>query len=373
MSAIDRPLPTEEINVPHQSPGQVGEGRLTDIGEYQAHMLLESLLNSDRREIGDDCAVYDLTDGNVLLVNVDRLALNVEAYNRARLCVAQTFSDIICMGGIPEALLVALTLPRDTKIRDFKELMLNLRTEVESYGARLIGGDTKEGSYFHLVGVGIGKARRAALVRRIGARPGMLLGVTSTAGRKWGLRWANAVIRELAIAVPDETSALCREADKVIRLPAYESQAVISTGHVRAGLDLSDGVGGGLRIIARASDVGVDLDWSSLTGLVDERLTPVADQLGLPLCCFSLSPGYNWENMYVVDDGSAAAVAAAAESAGGSFTIIGSTSERPGIRLGGIALDEVRLSADEKFVASHTWEDRFTAWVRNCRDIFTER
>ncbi|MGH3907734.1 MAG: thiamine-phosphate kinase [Pseudonocardiaceae bacterium] len=343
---------------------------LTEIGEYQAHALLEQLLNvGGRRNIGDDCAIYELDGDHVLLVNVDRLASNVEEYNRARLCVTQTLSDIICMGGTPDSFLVALTLPRDTEIESLRVLTQALQNELASYGAHLIGGDTKEGTSFHMVGVGLGRARAKSLVRRVGAAPGMLIGVTSTQGRLWGMRWANAVIRELGLAVPADVASLCEQSDHVIHLPYSESRAVIATGYIRAGLDLSDGVGGGLRILTRASNVGVSISAASLANLVDPRLGLVADALDLPLECFALSPGYNWENMYVVEDAGVEAVIEAARSVGGQFSVIGRITSDLTIRIDGAEVDEKRLSADEKFAKSHAWENRFTAWQENCHEV----
>lgn len=350
---------------------QANEGRpLTGVGEYGLHVLLQAMLNVDgMRNVGDDCAVYGLAGGEVLLVNVDRLASNVEEYNRARLCVAQTLSDIICMGGTPEMFLVALTLPRDTSLSGFRALMSALRQELASHGVTLVGGDTKEGPAFHMVGVGLGRARAAQLVRRVGARPGMMIGVTSTAGRRWGLRWANAVIRELGLAVPERLAAQCSAADRVIQLPKEESMAAISTGYVRAGLDLSDGIGGGLRILARESGVGLQIDRTHLQRLVDPRLMPLASALGLPIECFALSPGYDWENMYVVEEQGLAAVIDAVASAGGGFSVIGRVTSPPEIRIDGMAVGVGDLPADEKFASGYAWEDRFGAWRDGCMAI----
>ncbi|HUY52897.1 MAG TPA: AIR synthase related protein [Streptosporangiaceae bacterium] len=343
---------------------------LTEIGEYGIHGILESILNTGtERTIGDDCAVYKISEEDVLLINVDRLASNVEPYNRARLCVAQTLSDIICMGGTPESFLVALTLARDSTLQMLEELTVKLQSELKSYGAQLIGGDTKEGRAFHMVGVALGRARAQSLVRRVGALPGMVIGVTSTNGRSWGARWANAVIRELRIDVSDELTTLCHRADHIIRLPLLESQAIIASGCVRAGLDLSDGIGGALRILNRVSNVHFNIERNALAALVDSSLEPVAHGLGLPLECLALSPGYNWENMYVIEGEAAGATTTAAESVGGRFTIIGSVSEGAGVSIDGQTINVDRLPADEKFAKEYEWEDRFNTWWNDCREI----
>ena len=340
---------------------------LADIGEYALHSLLADLLNEPgEREVGDDCAVIPLDGDDVILVSVDRLAANVEEYNRARLCVAQTLADIICMGGRPEFFLVALTLPKTASVKSVLDLTRALKSELASYGSKLIGGDTKEGKEFHMVGTALGRANRRRLVRRIGAKPGMKLGVTSTAGRPWGWRWANAIINALKLDVDGELARRCLDADHEIRLPQRESHAAICTGAVRAGLDLSDGIGGGLRILHRESKVGFEVYRSALRSLVETDLTPVADALGLPLECFALSPGYNWENLYVIEGDRTAEVEHAVESTGGRFTVIGEVTGGSEIRVGGRLAEPQSLPADVKFAIEYAWEERFDVWREDC-------
>lgn len=347
------------------------DGRsLTDVGEYRLHAILEDLVNvGGTRDIGDDCAVIELSEERSLLVNVDRLANGVAPHMRARLCVAQTLSDIICMGGTPQSFLVTLTLPRDTTVQVLRDLTSNIRADLETYGARLVGGDTKEGPNFHMVGIGLGTAPTKSLVRRVGAEPGMLIGVTSAARRPWGTRWAHAVISAFRLEVPDALAEACREADYMLTLPFEETRAMISTGLLRAGLDLSDGIGGGLKILSRVSQVGASIDRASLRRLVDPTLRPITDALGLPLECMVLSPGYNWENMYAVDKRDVDSVTAAAQASGGQFTIVGEVTQEPGILLDGEEIDLERLPADEKFARDYAWEERFEAWRDNCHAI----
>jgi thiamine-monophosphate kinase len=353
-----------------ESDGDGKEQLLTDVGEYRVHAIIEGILNAgDMRNVGDDCAMMELSDESMLLINVDRLANGVAPHMRARLSVAQTFSDIICMGGRPESYLVALTLPRDTTLRSLRDLTSAIQSDVESYGARLIGGDTKEGTSFHMVGVGLGTASKKSLVRRVGAEPGMVIGVTSAAGGLWGPRWAHAVIDAFDLNVSDALADACREADYLLTLPLAESLAITATGHAMAGLDLSDGIGGGLKILSRASQVGVNIHRDRVRGLVDPSLQPVVKALDLPLECMALSPGYNWENMYAVPEDKVDIVTRAAMDAGGMFTIIGEVTEEMGIQLDGRKIDLELLPADEKFAKEYAWEDRFGAWQRNCHRL----
>jgi thiamine-monophosphate kinase len=333
--------------------------------------LIAGLINvNGSREIGDDCAVYEISDDVALLINVDRLALNVETYMRARLSVAQTLSDIICMGGDPKKYLVALTLPRDTEVATLESLITAIRDDLAPYGASLVGGDTKEGPDFYMVGVGLGTCRPDGLVRRTGARPGMAIGVTSASGLPWGGSWAHALINEFGLDVSGELAAQCRQAQYDLRLPYQETRAVIGTGGAVAGLDLSDGLGGGLRILAKASEVGLSVDRSALKELVDPLLAPVAQALDIPLECLALSPGYVWENLYAIDGACVEQAVAAAQAAGGTFTVIGSTTADRVITFDGQPVEESRIPADEKFAKKHAWQDRFPVWQRTCQESF---
>jgi thiamine-monophosphate kinase len=353
------------------SDSTAGDALLTDIGEYQIHALIEKMVNVDgNRSIGDDCAIYPVSDDSTLLINVDRLALDVEPYMRARLSVAQTLSDIICMGGQPQKYLVSLTLPRDTKVATLEALTSAIQADLAMYGATLAGGDTKEGPDFWMVGVGLGTCSPGSLVRRTGGRPGMAIGVTSAMGVPWGRAWANAVINELNLDVPSELASRYQRANYDLRLPYDESRAVIATGGVAAGLDLSDGLGGGLRILSRASDVGFSINRTTLRELIDPELAPVAQALDIPLECLTLSPGYIWENLYAIDYAFAEQASLAAEAAGGKFTVIGSTTADQKISFDGSQLDWSQIPADEKFAKKYAWRDRFPVWQRMCQQAF---
>jgi thiamine-monophosphate kinase len=274
------------------------------------------------------------------------------------------------MGGQPQRYLVSLTLPRDTTVATFEDLLSAIQADVALYGATLAGGDTKEGPDFYMVGVGIGTCSPGSLVRRTGARPGMAIGVTSALSKSWGGAWANAVIHELKLEVPSEVASRYSRANYDLRLPYPESRAVIATGGVAAGLDLSDGLGGGLRILSRASEVGFSIDRSRLRELVDPMLVPVVRALDIPLECLALSPGYIWENLYAVDSALAEQASLAAEAAGGRFTVIGSTTADQKISFDARTLDWSQLPADEKFAKKYAWQDRFPVWQRMCQQAF---
>jgi thiamine-monophosphate kinase len=339
---------------------------LTEVGEYGLHALLEGLLNKSDRAIGDDCAVVPLHGGAEVLINIDRLPLHTTPSNRARLLVAQTMSDIISMGGTPAAMLVGLSLPRDFLVADFEDLHVNIAAECSRYGARLIGGDTKEGPEFHLTGVGIGFSSTVPLVRRVGAEPGMAVVVTSAKDKRWGLRWARALVKALDITLDAALSQALEEANTSIFLPVEETMWLMSNAHPAAGLDLSDGVAGAFSILSRVNAAGFEVWEEALDGLVDPSVASVAAELGLRKSAFALSPGYMWENLYCVDEdlwnSSGGPQQPGLQQIGRVTAAAGSVS----VTFADGASSEVHLLTGEKFM-QHPWEAEPQAWVSKMR------
>lgn len=87
---------------------------------------------------------------------------------------------------------------------------------------------------------------------------------------------------------------------------------------------------------------------------------PWNDELSLE--AFAFSPGYDWENMYVIEPAGLGEVTAAVEAAGGRFSVIGRVEAGEGVELDGVPVDEARLPVDEKFAREYEWENRFSAW-----------
>lgn len=348
-----------------------GDHSMSELGEYAFHSALVRLLNSDSvRRVGDDCGVVPLDDEWSLLVNVDRLSMRVEPSGRARLCVAQMLSDVVCMGGRPEACLVAVGAPRTHSARDLLRLIDEIRKEAHTYGCSLIGGDTKEAPQFSLVGVAVGRALTRELVRRTGGRPGMLIGVTSTGGQQWGLRWARALAIHFGIDLQPDVQEIYEAAEYGLRLPVAESRAVLATGLVRAGVDLSDGLGGGLDALSTGSKCGVRLQVDALHELVAPEVEAVAHPLRVDPTAFALAPGYDWENLYAIEASGAADVLSAVARTGGAFTIIGELTEGPNAILGDRVIPLKELPADRKFDQRYAWEERFGAWRASVSYLF---
>lgn len=340
---------------------------LTDFGEYEVHDLIAQTLNDAGRVVGDDAAVIELNGGttNVLLVSTDRLAAGVPPGLRARLLTVQTLSDIVCMGGQPLAMVVAVQIPRDHDTEGFVDFLRQIRDEARSYGCDLVGGDTKEGPTFSAVGTALGTATAGGVIRRIGARPGDIAAVTMCQGRQWGARWAYHLARTYKLSLVSSLSQALEDADINFGFPIRESLALASTRVATAGLDLSDGLGAGIKILSRANDVGFTIDHEAVHSLVDPSLAPVCELLQLPLEALAWSPGYMWENLYTIRGDRWGEAEAAVVNAGGRLLPIGKVVEG-GKCMEGIEDNLMDIASDEKF-RTWAWEDRTKYWLDRVR------
>lgn len=342
---------------------------LTDIGEYGLHEWLFETLGSSSSDglsgPGDDCAFLDLLPDQYLLVTSDRLPLNLGGEYGGRLVVTQNFSDIVSKGGRPLAFMLDVFLPRSATLEDYQQIVLGAKRETEKYGARIVGGDTKEDHKLTVVGVGIGVVSKPHRVSRRGASPGDLVFVTLANGERLGARWAKIVADyfslPLSVAVRDE---LERAYARDIRLPCAEMQAAVATGAVTASIDNSDGLGGSIKLISRASGVSFTLDRERLLKTLDPLITPVAEALNTDPLRFALAPGYDWQCLLTVSRSRAAEVQEAVRQAGGELMSIGEIADGGAavLRVAGGVVGRLHLFDDEKFQA-HPWEDQPRRWL----------
>jgi thiamine-monophosphate kinase len=340
---------------------------LTDIGEYQVHQAIASLLNGQigERTVGDDGAILpvDASQFDSIVISTDRLASGVPARIRAKLLIAQTVSDVICMGAQPLGVVIATQWPRSTLAEEVLEFVRETEVEAQRYGCHVVGGDTKEGPQFAAVGTVVATGRRSYLVRRTPIYAGDYIAVTSTGGHRWGERWANQLATSYDLALESDLKSHLMRADLAIDLPVLESRVLTNNNFVRAGLDLSDGIGASLRILSQSNGVGFNVIPDALDELVDPQAAAVANALGLAPRALIMSPGYMWENIYAVDPAVAKEAVAATKAAGGCLTIIGTaTAEKNSVTYGDIDSPIIDAASDEKF-RSFAWEDRVSHWL----------
>lgn len=223
-------------------------------------MLLEMFDGTDDTGLGDDAAALPM-DGHYLLLTTDvvnqrtHIPEGASAEQVGWYAVAVNFSDIAAMGGEPTGFMAALTLPRTLDVGYLEGLGKGMKACIAEYGARILGGDTKEGPEVSICGIALGRTRGERVLRRSGCRPGDLVAVTGTLGR------AGGALRAL------ESGGLSKEAmDELLRVrPRLEEGLTLAESpHVTACMDISDGLASSLDQLSALNDVSFRVEFDDI-------------------------------------------------------------------------------------------------------------
>ena len=198
---------------------------ISELGEFGLiDRLTEGLEIKNRttlRGVGDDCAVLEYKDSEVL-VSTDLLVEGIHfdltyvplkhlGYKSA----VVNFSDIYAMNGRPQQIVVSLAISKRFTVEHIEELYAGLRLACVLYGVDLVGGDTttsRSGLVISITVIGSGEKDR--IVYRDGARDTDLICVTGDLGSAYmGLQLlerekvASAAARFRRQGVSDRASA----------------------------------------------------------------------------------------------------------------------------------------------------------------------
>jgi thiamine-monophosphate kinase len=273
---------------------------LSELGEFG--LLAELERRGLAHGIGDDAALFH--EG--IVVTQDTLVEGVHfrfdwtswrdlGYKAA----AVNLSDLAAMGASPAGLLVALNLPRETRVADVLELYQGLNEP----GVAIVGGDTNAADAVAVSVSAVGESARVP--GRAGARPGDALVVTGPLGG------AAAGLYALERGLAGFDDLVARHHRPPYRLDAAASLAP----RAHALIDLSDGIASDAARVAERSGCRLVIDVDKLP--LAPRLAEVADE---PFWTY----GEDYELL-------AALPSADAEESG--FTIVGRCEEGAGVEL----------------------------------------
>ena len=210
--------------------------------------------------------------------------------------MAANVSDCAAMAALPEAALVQLVFPRNT--RDLQKKIIALyrgfAEACRKWKFRLIGGDLSAGSVWTIGITLLGTAPKGGrLLRRIGARPGDVLWVSGFPGRS---------AAGLAVLQKWRRKSMPKKYRQLVQChirPDPPVKLAVMLGKckkVHAMMDLSDGISKDARTLCFENRLGLEL---SLDG---KRFPPamlaLSRELGIPWLEWTLHGGEEYELLF---------------------------------------------------------------------------
>ena len=234
---------------------------------------------------GDDAAVLSV-DGN-LVVSSDVL---VEGRHFRRdwstgedvgwRAAVQNLADIDAMGAVPTALQVTLAAPPETPVGWVLAFADGLRLACEPHGVGVVGGDLSGSNEIHVGVTAIGETHGIDVVTRADAVAGDVLAVSAPLGA------AAAGYALLAASMDDggEAVALFRRPR-----PFIGAGLEAALRGATAMMDISDGLIRDAGRIARASEVGIEINSQAVP--IHLAAVAAARTLGIDALPFALTGG----------------------------------------------------------------------------------
>ncbi|MBL7979613.1 MAG: thiamine-phosphate kinase [Bacteroidetes Order II. Incertae sedis bacterium] len=290
---------------------------ISDLGEFGLIQRIGELLGKPRnpllKGIGDDAAVYPVTDSRVHVVTSDMLIENVHfdrMFHPLRYlgfkAISVNASDVCAMNALPQYATMSLGVPHNMSVEMVEDLYQGVERACALYGMDLIGGDTTASRQLVISITAIGEAEASQVAYRSGARPGDLVCVTGDVGAAYaGLRILLEEKKRFEAAKGEGHSPDLSAFDYVIQRSLSPTARLDMVRNWRenqivpsAAIDVSDGLASEINHLCERSNVGALLQMAKVP--IEILTREVAEQFGEDPETFALYGGDDYEVLFTV-------------------------------------------------------------------------
>lgn len=306
-------------NMPYNVIPEIGEFGLIQRIAKLAEPTLAAV--PDLKEgIGDDCAVYRLSENLLQVSTTDILVdqvhfdlLTTPVKHLGSKAISVNVSDICAMNAMPRCALVSLAIPPSFPVEMVEELYRGMAHACMEYGVAIAGGDTSSSRSGLIISVAVtGEVTPDHLALRKGASPGELICVTGMlGGAAAGLR---LLMREKGIMLEhlENNESFNRNfmADFKEYRNAIQSQLlplarldIVKYFHMSgirptSMIDISDGLSSELQHLCKSSNTGAVIYENRIPIGPETRL--IAGELQDDALTWALTGGEDYELLFTV-------------------------------------------------------------------------
>ena len=258
------------------------------IGKLPEPMLIRSVLKEveHRREevlvgpaVGQDCAVVELTEGEVFVLSSDPITGTTKDIGRHSVHV--TANDLAASGADPLGIMLTILLTPDTQEGELKEMMRGVESACRELNMEVMGGHTEITQVVKqpLISLtGVGKMKKENILTTASVKPGQDILIT-----KWiGLEGTSVAAKEKEEELLKKFALSFVETAKNFDqyLSVIPEAKIAREWSISAMHDITEGgVFGALWEMGSGSGVGLDIDLKKIP--IRQETVEVCEALGL--------------------------------------------------------------------------------------------
>lgn len=274
-----------------------------DFKQYHSNLL---------KGIGDDCAVQQISENQVLLTSTDLLVEGVHfdlsytplvhlGYKAAMV----NFSDIIAMNALPQSITVSVACSNYHSFELVQQIYQGIQIACDELQVDLIGGDTSSTRKELVISITVQAIyEKDKIVYRSGAKHADLVCVTGDLGAAYAglqiLEREKKVFLENPNIQPD-LNDYDYVLERQIRPRArYDIIRYFNENNLKPSsmIDISDGLANEINHLSRSSKLGAVIYQNRLYS--DYQTQKVAELLNIPLTTFMLYGGEDYELLFTI-------------------------------------------------------------------------